>query len=66
MVIYMKKLLWTALVTGLVTVTTRYSLVAASVVWRKISGERPPRLPHWARAFVDAPVRRGLLAQLRG
>ena len=62
----MKKLLWTVLVTSLVAVSTRCSLRVADVAWRRISGERPPRLPRWARAFVDAPVRRGLLAQLRG
>jgi hypothetical protein len=65
-VFYMKKLLWTAVVTSLVAMSTRYTLRAASVAWRKISGERPPRLPRWARVFVDAPLRRGLLAQLRG
>jgi hypothetical protein len=62
----MKKLLWTALVTSLVAMSTRYSLRAATIVWRKVSGERPPRLPRWARAFVNAPARRGLRAQLRG
>jgi hypothetical protein len=60
----MKKLVWTALVAGLTAAVSGLTFRLATVAWRGIMKERPPRLPRWAQALVGQPLRKRILGRL--
>jgi hypothetical protein len=61
----MKKVLWTALVTGATALGALASTRAAAWLWRRGTHEPPPDKPAWASLLIAVPVNKAVTRATR-
>jgi hypothetical protein len=58
----MKKLAWTALVTAVSALASRFAVRALERLWRGVTKQTPPPTPWWARLLVGKTTKAALPA----
>jgi hypothetical protein len=59
----LRKILWTALVTGLTSIASGLAFRAAAAIWQRVTHEAPPKSA-LANLFVKGPMRKRILGLL--